>query len=352
MLWRRVGVLGLVLVACGGGDGSVELDGGSNGSVDSGAVNPVDAAAAVDAIGDAAAPGDASSDATAPGDAILDAAWIDAAPEGNPGFQVPTIVTRAYSEAGGSWEDQGEADWSCLGTPSGDQLSTVEIVLSGTVRDFQTANLVSDATTAVYSGANIADPLDSSISDAGGGLSLTLPVGVARVGFEITGEGVFHTLVFHEYFDPSQPSQDHDWAAVSVLTANVLPAFVGITRTPGRGMALGQLLDCNGDHVSGAVVTVSSSAGSVAHVSGAATYYFSAGSTSLPVRWTQQPSTNKDGRFMVIEMEPEPTAYLQAWGFVSGQWPGSDPMTLLAEVPIVVVGDGVAVTDLEPLRSD
>ena len=69
---------------------------------------------------------------------------IDAAPGpdammlANPGFPVPTAVTKANMQAGGVWTEIGDADWTCLNTPTRDRVA--ELVL-GTLGDLPGAPL-------------------------------------------------------------------------------------------------------------------------------------------------------------------------------------------------------------------
>jgi hypothetical protein len=156
--------------------------------------------------------------------------------------------------------------------------------------------------------------------------------------------------VFHYALEPDVPEQTQDLFPVSYLTANAFPAFVGVRHCAGFGLLYGTVLDCDGNQVDGASVTVSATSGTPDHLPGADTYYFSAQSTSLPVGHERAPNTNHDGMYGVAELPPTPTGFVQAWGYIEGQTPGVDPLTLLSEVPIVVAADNVANASLEPLR--
>jgi hypothetical protein len=81
------------------------------------------------------------------------------------------------------------------------------------------------------------------------------------------------------------------------------------------------------------------------------TYYFSAGSQSLPVQHSLAPSTNRDGLFMVIELPEFSGGVLQLWGYVDGQDPAAEDPTLLAEIPAPIIPDVVVTFSIEPLRT-
>ena len=158
------------------------------------------------------------------------------------------------------------------------------------------------------------------------------------------------TVLFHHLLEPTVAEQVLDLNQMSILTANALPAFVGVMRTEGRGLMFGRVVDCDGNAVDGAITTVSATSRAADHLTGGDTYYFSAGSTSLPVRHSQAADTNLDGQFVVIELTPTGVAYAQAWGYIEGQTPGVDPLTLLSEVVVPVGADVFGQVVLEPRR--
>ncbi len=280
----------------------------------------------------------------------------DAAPMlPNEGFVPPTEITMAYSpgENDGEWNLIGPADWSCLNTPTSDAPSTVAINLTGELVDFQNDTELPDAIITAYDDTNFSGAgIATAVADEDGMYAMTLPVGQTRVAFKLQDDRALDTYNLNEYFEPSNADQDFEVRSVSLLTANALPAFIGVTRTVGLGILAGTAIDCNGDEVGGAIATVSSVSASPEHLDGAGTYYFSANATSLPVRHTQQLQTNTDGVFVVIELPIMPTAFLQVWGFIDGQNPATDELTLLAEIPAPILADSVVIGNPEPLRSN
>lgn len=294
----------------------------------------------------------------------------DAGAAANPGFILPPAgeFPQAYLEVGGVWELQGDADFSCLNTPTDDVVSDVDIQLSGTTTDFQTGDVVDNVELAAFPlGASLSGtPVATATSDGAGAYSMTLPKDTAaRWTFRSTdpeGSRFLDTYLMNQYFDPSaagHPDHDLDLSSVSFLTANALPAFIGVMRTEGLGVLAGAFRDCQGREVDGVIATVnaeSCAAGTcdpanLKHLDGAQTYYFSAGSTSLPVRHSQAPNTNHDGLFVVIELPPSSEAFLQVWGYATQADADAQKLSLLGEIPAPVLADSVITASMEPLRT-
>jgi hypothetical protein len=292
-----------------------------------------------------------------------DARTLDApidAPAGNAGFPVPTAITKANTFTGGAWTEVGDADWSCLGTPSPDQPSTQPLMLSGKIRDFQTtSNGVGGATVTAFAGTMLGGNLGTAMSDTApatkGNYSLALaqlPAGQRRHGFRIDATSYMRTYVLNQYLDPAVATHTRDLLAVSVGTANAIIAFVGEQFDPMTGTVAGSFRDCQGRAVSNAVVTVSSTPGVIAHLPGVETFYFSASSASLPVRHNVAPTMNKDGLFVVIDAPPQAApAFVQIWGFRTIAELAAGTLTLLAELPTPVEGNAVITGSFEPRRS-
>jgi len=296
------------------------------------------------------APVDSSDDEDGPGPD----APIDAPPASNPGFRTPTAVTKANVVSNGVWTEVGDADWSCLGTPSDDQPSTGTIALGGTVTDFQTGNGVGNAEIFAWStgtAAIVGTGNSSDVAATRGQFSMTLgmlPAGTTRYGFTITAPSYVSTRIVGTYYPPDAAATD-ELVVLSEATATALPAFIGVARDVTKGMALGSLRDCQGRAVSNAAVGISSQAGTLADAGGQ-TFYFSAGSTSLPVRGNVAPVMNKDGRYLVLDVPPAP-ARVQAWGFRTTTELDGGVMTLLADVAAPIEAASVVNAELEARRN-
>ncbi len=295
------------------------------------------------------------------GSTPVDAGGIDSRFAGNAGFVLPTAVTKANSDASGSWMEIGDADWSCLNTPSADQPSTQAIALTGKIRDFQSSSTaIGNAAVTAFAGfdttGNLVMATSSNVAATRGDYSMTVPMlpsGQTRVGFKVEATGWLKTYLLNQYLNPANATQNLNISAVSESTANALPAFVGVTRDPADGVLAGAMRDCQGREVSNAVATVSSVAGQVMHLPGAETFYFSAGSSSLPVRHNQSPTTNKDGLFVVLGLPPQTApAYIQVWGFPTAAdlAMGEAGLKLLSEMPSPVEANAVITGSFEPKR--
>lgn len=294
------------------------------------------------------------------GSTTIDGGGIDAPMLENPGFPVPTAVTKANTFSMGAWSEVGDADWSCLNTPSDDQPSTQAIALTGVIDDFQSGDGVGNATVTAFPGimlsANSGMATSSNVAATRGQYSMNLtmlPSGTTRFGFKVEAAGYLKTYLLNQYLNPANATQNRGISAVSESTANALPAFVGVTRDVADGVLAGAMRDCQGREVSNAVATVSSTMGTVAHLTGAETFYFSAGSSSLPVRHTQSPTTNKDGLFVVLGLPPQTApAFIQVWGFPTAAdlAMGAAGLKLLSELPSPVEANAVITGSFEPKR--
>lgn len=266
----------------------------------------------------------------------------------NPGFFCPTALATAWDEVGGTWMDLGPANFSCLNTPSTDVPTAVDINLTGEIRDFQEGIPVADATVEVFPGIDVGNPLATATGDGDGNYALVVPTGQSRFGFKVTAPDYMETYLLNQYLDPDAADQDENVEAVSELTANLLPALIGLQRTDGLGIVAAAFRDCDGNTVSDVVATVSGTSGADDHLVGGQSYYFS---DSLPTNHTIRETTNSDGLFVVLELPETATGYLQLWGFVDGQDPTTDDMTLLSEMPAPVIGNTVITASAEPLRN-
>lgn len=272
---------------------------------------------------------------------------VDAADLPNAGFVPPTEVTKANEND----TEVGDADWSCLNTPSDDQATTVEITLTGVLNDFQTASTeIRDATVEVFQGIDIGNPVDEDgPTDVSGEYTLTLPTGGTRWGFKLSAPDYLDTFLLNQYFEPGTAAQSLNISGISSGLATALPAIIGIVRDPAEGVLAGAMRDCQDREVSYAVATVSATSGQPDHLEGAVTYYLDAGA-GLPVRHDQLNHTDENGLFAVFQLPVTQMAYIQVWGFVDAADLADGEMTLLAEIPSPVVADTVITGSIEPLR--
>jgi hypothetical protein len=275
---------------------------------------------------------------------------VDAGP-GSAGFDKPTMVVHANTQnTDGSWTDAGPADLSCLGSASSDQATTVAVALSTVVRDFQTQAAVPSATVIAFKDLMYSAPFDMQTSNGSGDLTVTVPVGTTRFGFEMTAANQYPTFLLNQKVDPGMATQTLDKIqSVSASTAETLPALIGETRMLGTGVVAGTLRDCMARPMSNFVVTVSSTPMTATPLPMAQAYYFSPIAMPLPVRHTVSDAATGNGLFMAIQLPVTQTAYIQAWGYTSESAIGGD-MTLLSQLSAPVLADTVVTGSFEPLR--
>jgi hypothetical protein len=275
---------------------------------------------------------------------------VDAGP-GSAGFDKPPTVVHANTQnSDGSWADAGPADLSCLGTAGSDQATTVAVTLMTTVKDFQQQTPVPTATVIAFPGINYSTPFDTETSDTNGNVTINIPAGTTRFGFEMTAANQFPTFLLNQLVAPSMAAQTlAEIQSVSGSTAATLPALIGQTRTPGTGVVAGTFRDCMTRPVSNFVVTISTTPMTATSIAGAEAYYFSPISMPLPVRHTVAASASGNGLFMLIQLPVSPTAYVQAWGYTSESALGG-AMTLLSQLQVPVIADTVITGDFEAVR--
>lgn len=263
------------------------------------------------------------------------------------GFNKPSATLKANSGVA----EIGLADLTCLGTPANDPATTVEVALATTVRDFQNSTTVPNAVVTAFRGVAVAEPFDTKTADADGKVTITIPVGIKRLGFKMTDGSSLDTLLLNQIVQPDAATQDLGAIqTVSTSTATALPALIGKTRTAGTGVLAGAMYDCQDRPMSNFIATVSSTPAAVTHLVGADTYYFDPVSP-LPVRHNARGAASANGLFMIIEIPVAPTAYVQVWGYPTEADLAGDQLKLIAELQAPVIGDTVITGSYEPLRT-
>ena len=275
---------------------------------------------------------------------------VDAGP-GSAGFDKPSMAVHANTQGSdGTWTDNGPADLSCLGTPTSDQPTTVQVMLTTVVKDFQTQAAVPDAQVLAFQDLDVASPFATTTAGSDATVMVTVPVGTTRFGFQMTADAQYPTFLLNQKVDPSMPTQMlAEIQSVSGQTATLLPALIGETRTMGTGVVAGAVRDCQARTMSNFVVTVSSTSMTATPITGSQAYYFSPDKMPLPVRHNVSAMSSANGLFMAIQVPVAATAYIQAWGYTSDAAVGSD-MTLLSELAAPVVADTVVTGSFEPIR--
>lgn len=255
-------------------------------------------------------------------------------------------------------ESGGAANWNC---PIETVMpSTMAITVSGVVEDFQSGDPIESPSVEAFDDLDFSSPVAMTTGGTDGAFSINLPSGMAksRMNWRMKATGQLDTYALNEELDITQAAiTGYDRGSVSVATANALPAFIGVIRTPGLGVLAGAAVDCDRDAVENVIATVSTTSsaggGAPAHLDGAQVYYFSNGDPNLPVRRTSRIVTNKDGLFVIIEIPPttgSTTYFLQAWGYRTDADAamGEAGLSLLSEIQAPVVGDSVISVEMAP----
>lgn len=270
------------------------------------------------------------------------------APAVDIGFNKPAAALKANANKA----ELGPADLGCLGMPTSDRATILAVALSTTVRDFfQPDTLMVGAVVTAFRAADVAQPFDTQTADAQGKVTVTIPVGTKRFGFKMTHKDALDTLLLNQIADPGMAAQSiTSIDTISSGTAAALSAFIGKIRSPGTGVLAGAMRDCAGHDLSNFVATVSSTPGTATPLSGADAYYFDPQS-GYPAKHKLLEAGSSDGLFMVIELAPAPTAYVQVWGYPTDADLAAGRLALIAELAAPVIADTVITGSYEPLRT-
>ncbi|MEO8706311.1 MAG: hypothetical protein ABI867_40150 [Kofleriaceae bacterium] len=273
------------------------------------------------------------------------------------GFNRPTKSLKANMEVSeDNWTEVGPADLTCLNTPNGDVATTVQVALSTVVRDFQSDNLVPNTQITVFNNQDTANPFQTTAADGNAAVTFTIPVGTKRFGYKMIDPSSLDTLLLNQKVTPTEPTQtEGSIRAVSKSTGQTLPALIGISRTQGTGVLAGAIRDCQDREISGFIATVTTNPArtveEIQHAPGTDTYYFSS-SVGLPVRHTQKAQGSEDGLFMIVELVPAATAFVQIWGYIDDAALAADDLQLVGELQTQVIADTVITGSFEPLRTN
>jgi hypothetical protein len=273
------------------------------------------------------------------------------------GFNPPTVTLKANMEvAEDSWMEIGDADLSCLDTPSSDVPNTVAVTLNTKVTDFQSGSPVPSSTVIAFPNQDQGNPFDTQTSDSNADITFTIPVGTKRFGYKMTSSNALPTLLLNQKLaSPTTAVQtEAKIQSVSNATAATLPALIGQTRIQGTGVVAGALRDCQNLEVSGFIATMSSTPTTASPMEGAEAYYFSSG-VGLPVHHNQQQAASEDALFMIIQVPTTAaTGYVQMWGYPTAAdlAQGMAGLKLIAELQVPIFGDTVITGSYEPVRTN
>lgn len=266
------------------------------------------------------------------------------------GFNPPTAVLKANS--GGT--AIGDADLTCLGTPSGDTPLTATATLATSVIDYQGQTAIAGAAVTAFNGIDVASPFATTSSDGSGDTTIDIPVGTKRFGIKLTDSSALDTLLLNLIL-PSGGGTFTDPPTIGIVsksTGTLYASLVGLTRTAGTGIVLGTLRDCGEHEISNFVVTVSSTEGTATPLVGADAFYFKTTVPSAPTTHTDAEAATANGQFMVLQIPATATAYVQMWGYKSSVDLTSKTLTLVGELEAPVLADTAVTSTFRPPRTD
>ncbi len=252
------------------------------------------------------------------------------------GAQSGTFCSTFPKAATSTKNGTAAADFTC--NPPVAMTTDHAVNVSGTVKDFQTMSAVSGATVTLYlNSLDLTDSVATTTSDVSGHYTLTVPAGAPNY---LNWRSSHSTDSFDTYevnlpIDLSANTTNQDHMLVSKATINSVALLLGQQVPQGVGVVVGTMVDCGSAPVqhTEAFFSSTSSAGNSGptQVSGTKTYYFNAGNPALPT--TNQPDTNSNGMFVVIDTPPGPEFYVQDWGFLTSSdvSAGQNGIKLLSE---------------------
>jgi hypothetical protein len=234
------------------------------------------------------------------------------------------------------------ANLSCLGSfmdPNGPPATTA---VNMTVKDFEKSTPVSGATVEAYASLadfhNMMPAATAGPTGVDGTLTIMMPPNVYRVIFRTTADPAttIETVEFNRVWsDPTRNS-------VSTATKGEIPGLVSVVPDDTKGVVAGDLRDCDGKRVGGALFDVSSSGGSFDAAS--LTFYFLDidAMTTVPAR--SQKWTSGDGVFATLNVPPG-DATLTASGLLKA----GGPLTKFGTGVAPVRANSITVVQLAPL---
>jgi hypothetical protein len=243
------------------------------------------------------------------------------------------------------------ANYSCLGTRMDPPGPSMDVVVTGLIKDFQDNNVVMGATVTLWkNAADVPDPAKAiatsmAPSDANGNYMIKVPAGTPyRVirgnsgGKAISNGNPVDTIPAYEFnrnFDDKSP------VAVKTSTREAIPGLVSVIPDPTLGVLAGSVRDCMNTEVGNALVAVSMT--SVMYDGVCNTFYFAdVGGSTLPTR-TIHYSSEANGTFAALNVPPG-LATLTVTGIV-----GSGAAKTISTATVPVQGGAVTIVEMLPL---
>lgn len=276
-----------------------------------------------------------------------DAMQPDAGPDlPNSGFVPPTEATVVLDDSGA----EVAADWTCLGTPADEEPAAGPVEVSGVVQSALDGSGVAGATVTMHAGFDFETSVGEATTDEDGSFDITVDNPEAtRYSFQVLEDTIVDTYYVNSPL--ASPTTNVTINAVNNAIIIVFEGATGETIMEGNTVVAASITDCQGRPVANTVAMVSTEAGAQTHVDGADTYYFSTGDMELPVNHEDQPDSNVNGLFAIVNVPAADSSFVQVWGFVDADDLADGEMTLLGELEMTTLADAFMSGGIQPLRT-
>lgn len=215
-------------------------------------------------------------------------------------------------------EEVYEADDSCVGDdpPEPRPSRQVEAEVLVAVLDFQTEEEVPEATVEVWYDEMTGSPEVEGQAGGRGLLELPLETCVPAIFHTSTPADWEETVPTTAYTVVPYDAAELEIWAVSVATATIIPAIIGVEWDRDKAMAAGSVVDCDGEPVGHAQVFVHDGAGNAP--SGMSVHYFDG--NNLPTTEGNQPDTNPENGLWTAVNLPEGEWQADVYGYDGGDY--------------------------------
>ncbi len=265
-----------------------------------------------------------------------------------------------------AWEETADAfnpltlDYACLGTrtrPAGGELVSTTFQL----RDFEDDFAVDSTMVWLFTNNEIGDACDAPncqafTTDASGNATVQLPANGWYAYRVHPKSGLSRMTTVFSVFQYNEPAPATTGGSVtgnsvSGSTIEVIPAVLGISRTPGLAIVAGRIEDCNGGFVQNAQIVIYDADGNEI-VEGPANdnphYHYFSGTIGTNLPNQTQTESNRDGLYVAVQIPvaDERPYRVEAWGILDGSF-----QRLSCETARIFP-DAVTILNMGPLRED
>jgi hypothetical protein len=251
-------------------------------------------------------------------------------------FQLPTAALAAHDA-----DSAVPADIGCGAIVPRD--STIEVTVSGTVKNYSGGTPIPSAAISVYDSNDYDTPIATTTAGTDGTYSIVIPTGTPDLLFaKVVADGFVEIYV--ENLRPDLTTATIADFDLSMATAAFLDTTFALVDTDWDHTKAGIAAvaqDCSRHPLEHAVATISATAGERDFIAGAPVFYAAAGDFPLPVPPDTRGDTNDNGAIAALNIPPSGTAFLQIWGFpdAGAVAEGEAGLELVAEYPLNLFAD-------------